>query len=194
MASMPSWNQFVSQYYNGGQSSGPLPSFDAPSVWENGGFTDFTYNPKLNSSYKGNRNRTAGWNRLVHEGLVNPNTFERGVDYYTRGRPLEIRNLINATANQSAASAIQNAFRNWQMQQMIEMMNPPTPPSPDISPVAVNPALTTLQTFAQSIPATNPMPLGGYASVLAALNATPAPPAMQPQNPLASWIMQYMGR
>lgn len=185
MASAPSWEQFVGQYYKPQaapyiRSGNQTPTFLDPFSGMGVGFGRMT----------GRNDPSLGWAALINSGLLNQYGITNANEFmnYYGSRPGSDRRA-------SGVEIMQQVFRDWQLQQMQQQQQgqpqqQPTEaqavqPQQQMSPTQV------LSAFAQAAPVGNPPPLGTYASLLAAMN-TPTPPTAPQADPLASWIMQYL--
>ena len=185
MASAPSWDQFVNQYYRAPQQGmigrqQQTPTFLNPFAGMGMSF----------GRLAGYNDPSLGWASLMNSGLLN----QYGIT--NAGQFLNYQlSPQGSDRRASGVDIMQQVFRDWQLQQMRQQQQgqpqqqsteaQAVQPQQQISPAQV------LSAFAQVAPVNNPPPLGTYASLLAAMN-TPTPPAAQQADPLASWIMQYL--
>lgn len=175
MASAPSWEQFVNQYYRAPQQGMIDRRQQTPTF----------FNPLTTPGFRpfGQRDPNAGWATLINSGLLGQYGIQSGNEW------------AEAQNRQNGINILQQVFRDWQLQQMQQQQQgqpqqQPTEaqavqPQQQMSPTQV------LSAFAQAAPVNNPPPLGTYASLLAAMN-TPTPQTAPQADPLASWIMQYL--
>lgn len=174
----PGWDQFVNQYYRAPQGGllGMLDRLPAPT------YTNPMQGGAGFAGAFGRRQENPGWTSLLTSGLLNQYGISNQGDW------------MQATRNQQDGVALlQQAFRDWQLQQMQQQQQSQPQQTPS-EVQAVQPQQTPAQilsAFSQAAPVNNPPPLGTYASLLAAMN-TPAPPQPQQADPLSSWIMQYL--
>jgi len=184
MASAPSWEQFVGQYYK--------PQ-DAPYI-RSGNQTPTFLNPFSGMGVgfgrmMGRNDPSLGWAALINSGLLNQYGITNAnefMNYYG--------SLPGSDRRASGVDIMQQAFRDWQLQQM-QQQQQAQPQQQPTEAQAVQPQQQTpaqiLSAFSQAASST-PQPLGNYASLLAAMNAVPQQAAQQQVDPLASWIMQYL--
>lgn len=189
MASAPSWEQFVNQYYRAPQPgmisrrSQGTPTFLNPFGFQGPGLRDLVNRDDL----------SLGWAGLINAGLMNSygiRTPEDFVNAYIPGRWAG-----RAYRNRDFGTEIlQQVFRDWQLRQMQQQQQAQPQQQPSeaqaVAPQQQTPA-QILSAFSQAASST-PQPLGNYASLLAAMNAVPQQAAQQQVDPLASWIMQYL--
>ena len=184
MASAPSWEQFVGQYYKPQaapyiRSGNQTPTFLDPFSGMGVGF----------GRMMGRNDPSLGWAALINSGLLNQYGITNAnefMNYYG--------SLPGSDRRASGVDIMQQAFRDWQLQQM-QQQQQAQPQQQPTEAQAVQPQQQTpaqiLSAFSQAASST-PQPLGNYASLLAAMNAVPQQAAQQQVDPLASWIMQYL--
>lgn len=189
MASAPSWEQFVTQYYRPvAQSPFIRRQQRDPTLLDPFTNTASPFGGILNFQP---RDPNAGWMSLFGSGLLG----QYGIE--DRGQWME------AQRRQRGVDILQQVFRDWQFQQMQQQQQGQPQQQPtEAQAVQPNPEPQTpanqIRTPAQIIAAfqqsaaSTPQPLGSYASLLAAMNAVPQQAAQQQMDPLASWIMQYL--
>lgn len=180
MASAPSWDQFVTQYYRPvAQSPFIRRQQRDPTLLDPFTNTASPFGGILNFQP---RDPNAGWMSLFGSGLLG----QYGIE--DRGQWME------AQRRQRGVDILQQVFRDWQLQQM-QQQQQGQPQQQPTEAQAVQPQQQTpaqiLSAFSQ-VASSNPQPLGNYASLLAAMNAVPQQAAQQQVDPLASWIMQYL--
>jgi hypothetical protein len=210
MASAPSWQQFVSEYFTlplfstpfNGLYSSPTgmisPSYLNPlGRTPNGG--GFGRGWGVSSDPNHWSNKPYGWDNLVSSGLLSQYGINAADDW---------RKLLNPNQPdriRSAENILQQAFRDWQLRQMGQTNAPSTSAptsqsSPDIAAMQPNSGLGVLQSFAQQMPITNPMasqaqPAPNSMQMAALVNAFAQP--MQQYAPLnvqppMPWMFQYL--
>jgi len=189
MASAPSWEQFVGQYYKPHNAQYFNHGIGVPT------FLDPFSGVRVNF-LTGRNDPNSGWAALINSGLLNqygittPNEFLN----YSMSSPGSGRRA-------SGVNIIQQAFRDWQLQQMRQQSQPQQqtaqPATPSTTPQNQNVTFGTQQTlsdFANTPPAASP--LGSYAAALmASMNAAPTvttTPGVQ-SSPIAAYINYLMG-
>jgi len=184
MASAPSWEQFVNQYYRAPQQGMIGRQQQTPTF-----LNPFSGMGMSFGRIAGYNDPSLGWASLINSGLLNQYGITNAnefMNYY--GSPQ------GSDRRASGVDIMQQVFRDWQLQQMRQQQQAQPQQQPSeaqaVAPQQQTPA-QILSAFSQAASST-PQPLGNYASLLAAMNAVPQQAAQQQVDPLASWIMQYL--
>jgi hypothetical protein len=191
MASAPSWEQFVGQYYKPQaapyiRSGNQTPTFLDPFSGMGVGFGRMT----------GRNDPSSGWAALINSGLLNQYGITNAnefMNYYG--------SLPGSDRRASGVDIMQQAFRDWQLRQMQQQSQnqqqptqPTTPPAASQNQTVTFGTQQTLNDFANTPPVASP--LGSYAAaLLASMNAAPVAtttPGVQ-SSPIAAYINYLMG-